>query len=265
MQEEIGRRRLGVSAAMLKWVALLTMLIDHIGYTIMPVLWTRAYRGFFPWSAPELIQFYYTLRSIGRLAFPLYLFLLDEGFLHSRDRKKYLLRLGAFALLSEIPFDLAFNNTMLEFGSQNVFFTLFFGFAALLCFDFIRKSKLHPALQWLGILAVALAAPQAASLLKTDYGALGVVAVELEFAVAFLCRRLPERWRPLGNGLRWCVMLPPLLLSSRREIWMMAVLPLVMLYDGRRGRQPSRWFFYGFYPGHLLLLAWLSRLLADIL
>ncbi|MCI9067722.1 MAG: conjugal transfer protein TraX, partial [Lachnospiraceae bacterium] len=75
----------------LKWIAVVTMFIDHLGIVLSPGVSTEVWR---------------TMRIVGRIAFPIFCFLLVEGFYHTRDVKKYLLRLGAFALVSELPFDL---------------------------------------------------------------------------------------------------------------------------------------------------------------
>jgi len=91
-----------LSNSKLKIIALIAMTIDHVGYTLYPNL--------------------VILRIIGRVAFPIYCFLLVEGFRYTSSRKRYFIRLLVFALISEIPFDLAFNNP-----SQNVFFTLAIG------------------------------------------------------------------------------------------------------------------------------------------
>ena len=88
----------------LKVLALITMIIDHYGAIFQN----------------DIITF----RIIGRLAFPIYCFLLVEGYLHTSDVKQYAKRLLLFALISEMPFDLAFYNK-LGFTHQNIFFTLF--------------------------------------------------------------------------------------------------------------------------------------------
>ena len=258
--ESIGNKRRGVSGAFLKWTALVSMLLDHTGYVLLPALIGYGRTHPLPWSAETLRSVYWALRSLGRPAFPLYLFLLLEGFHHTRSRGKYLLRLLAFALLSEIPFDLALNQSPLVFTYQNVFFTLAIGFAALMGIDALRRARGSRLLRGVGILLLLAAGPVLARLLWTDYGASGVAALEL----LYMADWLRERRGGGTNGQRalcWCAMLPPLLLNSVREAWMLLALPLVFLYNGERGRQPKRWFFYGFYPLHLLLLALLRSLL----
>ena len=91
----------------LKCIAILTMFIDHMGAVFFP---------------GELM-----FRYIGRIAFPIFAFLLVEGYFHTRDVRRYMLRLGLFAVISEIPYYLAFRETILEFEHQNMFYTLFIG------------------------------------------------------------------------------------------------------------------------------------------
>ena len=97
----------GITSYQLKWIAIVTMVIDHMGAILYPT---------------EM-----AFRYIGRISFPIFCFLLIEGFFHTRNIFKYMARLGAFALISEIPYDLAFKGKVLEFTHQNVFFTLFLG------------------------------------------------------------------------------------------------------------------------------------------
>ena len=92
-----------MSAFTLKLIALVTMIIDHVGAIFFP-------------------QFIW-LRYIGRLSMPIYAFLLVQGYMHTRNFNRYALRMGIFALLSEVPYDLLFQGTWLEFQRQNILFT----------------------------------------------------------------------------------------------------------------------------------------------
>ena len=120
------------------------------------------------------------MRTIGRLAFPIFCFFLVEGFEHTRDRKKYALRLFLFALISEIPFDLAFSARVLEFEYQNVFFTLLIGLLTLLAFHAVEERKdWHPLIRTI-LLAMVVAAGMGLALwMKTDYDAKGVMCILL--------------------------------------------------------------------------------------
>ena len=101
----------------LKFIAVITMLIDHLGASL---LWR--YIDFIHAYSDDILMSLYTLmRYVGRMAFPIYCFLLVEGFLHTKSVFKYALRLGAFALISEVPFDLALNQSLWAPYSNNVF------------------------------------------------------------------------------------------------------------------------------------------------
>lgn len=98
---------------------------------------------------PDLIL----LRIIGRLSFPIFMFLIEEGYIHTRSVNRYMIRLGVFAILSEIPFDLAFHGELLEFQNQNIFFTLLLGLVAIKIYDQFKErsillASLLVALTW---------------------------------------------------------------------------------------------------------------------
>ena len=112
-----------MSGTTLKWIAVISMLIDHTAEVLI--------NHNAALTDPIWAQIYVLMRGIGRIAFPIYAFLLVEGFLHTRDVKKYLARMLTFAVVSEIPFDLAVFHTPFYWGYQNVFFTLFLGLLAL--------------------------------------------------------------------------------------------------------------------------------------
>ena len=97
---------------------MISMVFDHVGDMFFPgVMW---------------------LRMIGRLAMPLFSFCIAEGYIHTKDRKKYILRLGIFALISEVPFDLAFEGKI-NLSHQNIMLTFFLAVIALI--DLIYSLK----------------------------------------------------------------------------------------------------------------------------
>lgn len=226
------------SGSALKWFAVLIMLVDHIGACLLEVF-VLNYYGVSP-LAGRIDNLYFwlsldsVLRGIGRAAFPIFCFLLVEGAVHTRSPRKYLLRLASFALISEIPFDLALHNQPFYWGTQNVFFTLL---AGLLVIQAFQRS---PGQEWRGVLALAVLGA-AAELCGTDYGAIGVAVI----AVMYLLR---ERfWAASVLSLILLVLL------ARIEIFSIPAFLILALYNGKRGRQP-KYFFYVFYPVHLLIL-----------
>ena len=224
------------SGSTLKIIAIVTMLIDHIGAVILEKGYMQAYQM----NLPQALSYENTLliwkidwalRKTGRIAFPIFCFLLVEGFIHTSDRKKYALRLALFALLSEIPFDLCFNGSVLEFSYQNVMITLLIGFLTLMAMDEARKRM--PALA----LVAAGAGLLLGYLLKTDYSYKGVILI----IILYLFQSYP-----LERTIAGCLSL----------LWeapaCLAFIPINM-YNGQRGRK-IKYFFYLFYPVHLILL-----------
>lgn len=249
----LGESKGLLTGSALKWVALVTMLLDHLGATLV---WSQVMaEPTAGWALGYLL-----LRTIGRVAFPIFCFLLVEGFFHTHSRGRYALRLGAFALLSEIPFDLAVNqpeNGLVEWSSQNVFFTLLLGFLALWAgSELVRRWP-----GWLGRLGqigVALLAAVAAELLGTDYGAFGVALI----AALFWSRTWPGLGQPWHMVLLGSVAVLGYCGLKDNWIEVCAILGLLLTlgYNGRRGRQP-KYLFYLFYPAHLLLLGLLNQAL----
>ena len=215
----------------LKLLAMISMVFDHVGDMFFPdALW---------------------MRMIGRLAMPLFSFCIAEGYAHTRNKQRYLLRMGIFALVSEIPFDLAFEGRV-GLGHQNIMLTFFLSILALMLFDRIRgEGKEHAAFKTLlGILCVCAVAVLAL-LLKADYTLFAVVAVFLFYVL----RNRPALLR-CGVGVGF--------LALTRTVGYyrttgLSLIPL-LLYNGKRGRG-LKWLFYAFYPGHLLLLYLLKTFL----
>ena len=237
------QKRTGISGSVLKWIAILSMFIDHSAAVLVEAGWIAGLR--------EVSYYEYLLmRGVGRLAFPIYCFLLVEGFLHTRNVKKYLLRLGLFALISELPFDLAMRRSFFTLRYQNVFFTLFIGLLALTLWRWLTQRKGFQAVWWrqtLGLLGI-VALAWLAAFCRTDYGWQGVAVISL----MYLLRERPIP-RDLGS-------LAVLYTSSILELAAFPDVVLFQLYNGQRGRQ-SKYFFYIFYPAHLLILAGIRRAL----
>lgn len=253
---ETGVKR-GISGNVLKMIAVITMLVDHTAATIlerlliqMPVWGPVNNRNY-----DQYYNLYELMRCIGRMAFPIYCFLLVEGFTYTKNRAKYALRLFLFALLSEVPFDMAFRSSFFDMSYNNVFFTLLIGLLTIMAADFIRKKIGREgdsgarafAVGAVKVLLVALVllvgCVVAEPLLRTDYGATGVIAIFLIYVF--------RKQRLAGFAL---AVLALAFLTSRMEIAALLMLVPLFFYNGTRGRQ-VKYFFYAFYPVHLLILS----------
>ncbi|MDO5713895.1 MAG: TraX family protein [Tissierellia bacterium] len=236
----------GVSANVLKWIAIISMTIDHLGAGLLELGYMEDGKNlqFFGkiFSLEEIFQLYDYMRKIGRIAFPIFVFLLVEGFFHTKDRKKTLLRLFLFAILSEIPFNLAFNGVAWAPYYQNIFFTLSIGYLAMIFSEKISGNK--------GILKIIITIVifglfgQLADFLSTDYGSNGIYAIGF-----FYLLHGEELWRRVLSTI----------LAFYFEVGAVyfAVIPIA-LYNGQKGKQ-QKYFFYLYYPIHLLCI-YLTRI-----
>ena len=223
----------GISADALKWIALLTMLCDHAGAVLF-------------------VQ-YPVMRLIGRTAFPLFVWLLVEGFFHTSSRKKYLGRMAFFALVSELPFDLALYGRPDRQG-QNVFFTLSISLVMLVFLERAmdacqrkRQAGEKAFLQTLAAVGTVAAAMAAAELFCVDYGGSGPL-----LAALFYCYKRKGSPGLAVSFLIFCLSMG--LLTAMVEIFGIVSVPLIARYNGKRtGRGRGR-LFYLFYPLHLLLI-----------
>lgn len=203
----------------LKMIAIITMLVDHIGAVLFP---------------GEMV-----FRYIGRIAFPIFIFLMVEGFYHTRDVRKYEIRMAIFALISEIPFDLAFSGTLFYMGYQNVFFTLVIG---LVMMDLMKRWE---GASW-KTLGVFVACLLLAELLHTDYSAAGVLLI-------FVFYRFREK---TVTKIILTAIIAFACFGAVEGFCLFAFLP-ILLYNGKRG--PSlKYAFYAFYPVHLVILYLIS-------
>ena len=241
------RRTVDISACALHILAMALMLLDHMWATL-----------------PNAGDW---MTDLGRLAFPIFAFMIVEGYFHTRSVKKYMQRLLLFALLSEIPFNLLYAYTVFYPFQQNVLWTFLI---ALVCICAMEKAK-QKGKWWLTALASVLAVAlgfAAGFLAMTDYFGVGVVTV----LVFYFFRR--RRWWCLAGQIAALYYLNVVVLGGqyypvtlfdhefelyRQGLALFALLP-IWLYRGRQGYH-SKWFqyaCYAFYPVHMLLLVALA-------
>lgn len=249
-----------LDATMLKWIAMITMVIDHLGAV---VLFRLLENGIIPATSHNVwLGIYNGLRMVGRTAFPIFCFFIVEGFFHTRCVWRYALRLGVFALISEIPFDLAvcalwgvdwreLSGSMWE--GQNVMVTLLLGLLAIRGMDGVRNklrragdsSQVGLVLTGVGCAVIGAAAVWGGILTRADYGGYGVLCI----LVMYLCYPQRELMALLGYGALF-----------RNDPGSLAGFLFLLLYNGERREQP-KYLFYSFYPVHLAVLFGISIVL----
>lgn len=237
-----SRKGMGLSGTGLKVLALLFMTVDHFAviiiqngklYGYVPEYYEMAIAT--PLGQRWLLV-YRICRLIGRLAFPLFAFLLVEGFLQTSDFWRYFRRMLLMALAAEVPYDLAFFNETYHFAVQNVGWTFT---VTLLGLYGMKRFRRHTLLSWGALLLAALAA----ELLHFEYGAVAVLSAGL----LYLFRK--------EKGLRMLSGALGAALNSYESCCLGALAYiLIFFYNGERGRFHSRWFFYLYYPLHLLIM-----------
>lgn len=205
------------------------MLIDHTAVALMKKTGCGLLAAW-----PGRARLYVYMRTLGRAAFPIFCFLLIEGYLHTKSVRKYAGSLFLFAILSEIPWNLIHADRLLWMPSQNVYFTLLFGLLGIWVLDTVPRVR-QRALGLLGLLGISW-------VFHADYGCIG-------FACILLMYLLREN-RLYQAVLGACVLSPGAILAA----------PAILLYNGSRGfiHGKGKYLFYAAYPGHMVIL-WLLQ------
>ncbi len=233
--ELAAQRRFGLSAAVLKWIAVVTMVIDHFAVAVYAQMAGYDY------------EVYRMFRKVGRLAFPIYCFLLVEGFCHTRNVVKYLRNCFLFAVISEIPFNLAIFGKLVYPKGQNVYFTLCIGLCALILLDQLKLRYQTKAV--LLKLSIIIAAAILGEWLDVDYHWKGIL-----FIIMFYYVRDMQEW--IRNVVGICAF-------AYEVTAPLAFIP-IHFYNGARGRQ-MKYLFYAIYPIHLLVFGLIRFYLAGTL
>lgn len=208
--------------AFLKITAMLSMLCDHIAFVFIPAA-----------GCPSL---YYIMRAVGRIAFPLFCFMLVEGFIYTHNREKYIVRLAVFAVISEIPFDLSAGGDVLCWDSQNVMWTLLIGFIVMYVIDKAGDT-------YIAKIFAILAGCMAAYFMRTDYSVFGILIITVLYIYRYN--------RKTG------MVITGILILSQNSIEMYAVLSIPIILNYRPDKNNvhlPKYFFYAFYPVHLFIL-----------
>lgn len=219
----------------IKYLAVLSMILDHMASVLF---------------APDAIGYIF-LKLIGRIAAPAMCFALAEGFIHTSNRKKYFLRLIIFAVISQIPYSYYMSGT-LWFPSGNMLFTLACSFLLLEIVEYHKR---------LGILSIPIAICILYIATFTDWFVFGPL-----FTLSFylnkgnkdlqaLCHACIS-FLSLGYSAYVCMQQG---LSWYSQVWQIGVIlfvPIIYLYNGKPGNKSTfnKWFFYLFYPLHLLVI-----------
>ena len=245
-----------MSALILRLIACVAMVLDHIGYA---------------YDVAEL-------RVVGRIAFPIFVYLIYNGYRHTSSPVKYALRLGVFALISQIPFALFCNYTD-YFQRGNVFVTLLMALLCVWSADVLVKRAVT---RWACLLpALAVCCGYYFGFLKSDYGAKGILMAMVFWlmdgkavwkriltCILVLCAVYYDPILGLalnlakGNGIVFS-------LSSweKTQVWSLLGLLFIFAYNGKKGQMPggkvcakiAQFGFYAFYPVHMLVLWFINK------
>ena len=230
--------KFGFSTFTLKIIAVVTMVIDHFAYALVN----------------ESTMTYTVLRSIGRISFPIFCFVLVEGYFHTHNRLEHCIRLGIFALISEVPFD-AFQGDLWNLKHQNVLFTLFIGFVMIWGLDMISAFRLNypekltkkigaGRLNTLCELVVIMLGLGSAYILKSSYSYAGIMLILCFYAfhkqnIGKIVSIIVFNMGMYPIGIQW---------------WGTAGILPIALYNEKPGKRSGKYFFYCFYPLHLMIL-----------
>lgn len=218
------------SGSTLKIIAIVSMVIDHCTYFLMD----------------NGTLLYEAMRCVGRIAFPVFAFLVAEGFAYTHNRKRYFAQLLVFAVISEVPWFLL-NGTD---GTHNVMFTLALGVVAL---AILEKVKENSILCGIAILSIACFA----TWLGVDYEWRGILMI-----VVFKLLRNQNMNPPFLYGQMMQILCAFPMMMHYGSIGAMLACMVIFLYDGTRGfikGNAAKYGFYAFYPMHLMLIWWATR------
>ena len=234
-----------LNSDIIKIIACVIMLIDHLDFGLLRTYLKQNSMVLAPDTFANLNSLYKGLDGLGRIAFPIFCFFLVEGFIHTGNKIKYAVRLFIFALVSELPFDLGLFRTIWYPDHQNVILSLFIAFICLMVIEKITEMiGITDRLRVLLIICAVAGFGELATLLHTDYSWKCIVVI----SVMYLLRT--------NKSLK-------LLAGAAFFSWeKFAPIAFLILYFYDSSKKPRlKYFFYLFYPTHLILIYLIGSLL----
>lgn len=234
-----------ITADILKWIALATMTLDHTAECVVRGF-VAAHGASFSQQCFQIVETVYAaMRHLGRMAFPIFAFLLVEGFYRTRNRRKYIGRMFLTALISEVPFDLAMSGKAVAWETQNTLFTLVLGLLVLQAMTYLEESC--RSARWI-IMASRAAVCGLGALIayicRTDYSYKGIALIIVFFLFYY--------YRTNAAVAGFC--------TFCWEPWSFPAFLLIPFYNGVR-RHRAKAFFYVYYPLHLLVLYFILQII----
>ena len=217
-----------INGATLKYIAFFSMFIDHFNKAIITPLLNYQQPLVFISSLFDII---------GRIAFPIFAFMIVEGFYKTKSRWKYLRNLLVFAVISEIPYDMFQSKVFINNRSQNIMWALALGLLTLIIIDKL-KEKIKNKYIWI-LVSIIIVAINAiiATLLSFDYDYYSIIIIFILYI--FYDKRF------VGSLLSYLVII--------KEVYAILGFVIINLYNGEKGKQ-NKLFNYLFYPVHLFIL-----------
>lgn len=233
----------GISSFTLHILAMLFMLCDHLWATLFPAA---------EW-----------LTCIGRLAFPIFAFMIAEGYSHTSNLRRYVLRILIFAAISEVPFDLFYGGSVFYPFHQNVLWTFLIALLSIILIEKAQKRK-NRVLGWVLTAFIVLLSFAVGTLAMVDYFGAGVLTVLVFyffrkrkwwcFAAQLICLAVINIW--ILEGLYYTITIAGHEFQIVQQGFALLSLIPIWLYKGEQGHRskPFKYFCYGFYPIHLIVL-----------
>ncbi len=231
----------------LKIIAILCMTIDHLGACLGLVYDNGVHylSGFMSFNT------YTVLRTIGRVAFPIFCYLIVEGLIYTKNVMNYIIRLLIFALISQIPFSLMTRKAPFDFQQNlNVYFTLALGLITIAAIDYFRerskKGDIPKPIFIILCAVVIISSTSFADTVQTDYAGYGVLVI----VIFYIFKDMPLL-------TLFALFLATYYMSNSIEMYaLLAMIPIV-LHNHQKG--PSlKYAFYMYYPIHMLIIYFIS-------